>query len=70
MKKTTIALAILGAFVGSAAAQDWTSWDSVTSNQNWTYEGDGAPNGGGVLHQSASLGADETLHLIAAATSP
>lgn len=70
MKKTTIALAILGAFVGSAAAQDWTSWDSVTSNQNWTYKGDGAPNGGGVLHQSASLGADETLHLIAAATSP
>lgn len=69
MKKTTIALAILGLFVGSAGAQEWT-WESVTANDTWTYEGDGDPNVGGILHIADSLGDEETLHLKAAATSP
>ena len=69
MKKTTIALAILGLFVGSAGAQEWT-WESVTANDTWTYEGEGDPNVGGILHIADSLGDEETLHLQAAASSP
>ena len=47
MKKTIIATALLTLFAGSAAAQDWT-WDTVKSNEDWTYSGDGQPYAGGV----------------------
>lgn len=64
MKKTMIATALLSLFAGSAVAQDWT-WDTVESCTEWTYSGDAQPYAGGVLRQNKTLGADETLKLIA-----
>lgn len=62
MKKTMLALALLGAFSTGAIAQDWT-WESVEALERWDYNGDGDPNGGGVLRQESSLSDGKTLRL-------